>query len=68
MEKQNNRIVKDKPVVTTNSSITLEYMTPESQDGQVSKTANNTSITCQQYVLNEVLALNQQARNNVVNV
>ena len=43
MEKQNNRMNKNKPVITTNSFIVLEYTTLESQNGQVSKAANNTS-------------------------
>ena len=40
-------MVKDELVVTTNSFIALEYMTPESQNGQVSKVANNTSTIYQ---------------------
>ena len=68
MERQNDRMNKDEPVIATNSSIVLEYVTPESQKGQVSKVANNTSAACQQHVLNEVLALNQPAKNNMVNV
>ena len=68
MKRENNRIEEDKPVVATNSSIVLEYATLESQNGQVSKVANYTSAVCQQHSSNKTPALNQPARNNMVNV
>jgi len=46
IERQNNRMNEDKPVVLTNSTTALEYMTPESQKGQVSKAANNINTAC----------------------
>ena len=58
---------KDKPV-TSSSSVQLEYVTSSSQNGQVNKTANITNISCHQHVSNKVLALNQPARSNVVNI
>jgi len=68
MERQNDRMNENKPVILTNSTTVLEYMTLGSQKDQVSKTANNINAVCQQYVSNEALALNQPARNNMVNV
>ena len=58
IEKQNDRINEDEPVILTNSSIVLEHVTLESQKDQVSKVANNTNAAYQQHVPNEVLALN----------
>ena len=49
---------EDKPVVLTNSATALEYTTPESQKGQVSKAANNINAACQQHVSNKAPALN----------
>ena len=68
MKRENNKMEEDKSVVTTNSSIVLKYVTLESQNGQVSKVANDTSAACQQHASNEIPALNQPARNNMVNI
>ena len=65
LEKQNDRIDEDKPIVPS-SSVQLEYMTSSSQNGQVSKMANVTNTLCQQHVSNRVLALNQPAGSNMV--
>ena len=67
LEKQNDRMNEDKPVAPS-SSIQLEYMTSSSQNGQVSKVANVANTLCQQHVSNGVLALNQPARSNMVNI
>ena len=67
LEKQNDRMDEDEPVAPSNS-VQLEYMTPKSQNGQVSKAANITNVACQQHVSNEDPALNQPAGNNVVNI
>ena len=57
IEKQNDRMDKDKPIVPSNS-VQLKYMTPKSQNGQVSKVANITNIAYQQHVSNEDPAFN----------
>jgi len=67
LEKQNDRMDKDKPI-TLSSSVKLEYVTPSSQNGQVSKAANVTNASCQQHVSNSVPALNQPDGSNVVNI
>jgi len=54
--------------VTISNSIQLEYTNPKGQNGLVSKAANNTSPTCQQHAINKILALNQLAGNNMVNI
>lgn len=60
---------EDDPVATSNS-IQLKYMTPKSQNGQVSKAANNSKVAGQQYVANKepVLNINLPSGNNVINV
>ena len=45
LEKQNDRIDEDKPIVPS-SSVQLEYMTSSSQNGQVSKVANVANTLC----------------------
>ena len=67
LEKQNDKMNKDEPAALSNS-IQLKYVTPKSQNGQVSKVANITNTTCQQHVSNEDPALNQLAGNNVINI
>jgi len=57
MERQNDRMNEDKPVVLTNSATALEYTTPGSQKGQVSKAANNINVAYQQHVSNKAPAL-----------
>jgi len=59
---------KDKPVALSNSTIQLEYKTQKSQKGQTSEVARVTMAICQQCVLNEISALNQPVRNNMVNI
>jgi len=74
LEKLNDRIDKDKPVVTHNSELSngsqlgLEYMTSKSQTGHVGKAANNSNVTCQQHALNKDPALIQPARCNMFNI
>ena len=68
VKKASNRMDKDEPVALSDSTIQLEYETRKGQKGQTSKTARVTMVMYQQRVLNEVLALNQPAGNNVVNV
>jgi len=68
VKKASDRIDKDEPVVLSNSTIQLEYKTPRSQHSQTSEATIVTNTTCQQHVLNEVLALNQPTRNNMVNI
>jgi len=72
VQKTSDRMDEDNSV-STSDSIQLEYMNPKDQNGQVSKAAdttspNITSPTHQQHAVNEVLALNQPASNNVVNI
>ena len=67
LEKRNNRMDEDKPV-TPSSSVQLEYVTSSSQNGQVSKAANITNTSYHQYVSNKIIALNQSAGSNVVNI
>jgi len=59
---------KDKSIVLFNSTIQLEYKTPRSQHSQTSEATRVTNAICQQHVLNKVTALNQPARNNMVNI
>ena len=53
LEKLNDRIDEDKPVITYNSEpsngsqLELEYITPKSQTGHVGKVANSSNIACQ---------------------
>ena len=67
LEKQNDRMDENEPVAPS-YSVQLEYVTPMSQNGQVNKAANITNAACQQHVSNKDLALNQPARDNVVNI
>jgi len=69
IQKESNRIDEDNPIATSNN-IQLKYITPKSQNGQVSKTANSSKVTGQQHVANEepVLNINLPLENNVVNV
>ena len=67
IQKKSNRMDEDNSI-TSLESVQLEYVTPRSQNGQVSKVANNTNVVYQQHVSNEDLALNQPAENNVVNI
>ena len=67
IKKVSNRMDKDNPVVSSDS-VQLKYTTPRSQNGQVSKAADNTKITCHQHISNKDLALNQPSVNNMVNI
>ena len=69
MQKESDRMDEDNPVTTSNS-IQLKYMTPKSQNGQFSKTANSSKVAGQQRVANKkpVLNINSPSENNVVNV
>lgn len=68
VKKASDRMDKDEPVVLSNNTIQLEYETPRSWYSQTSEVANVTNTMCQQHILNKVLALNQPARNNMVNI
>jgi len=68
VKKVSNRMNKDKSIVLFNSTIQLEYKTPRSQHSQTSEATRVTNAICQQHVLNKVTALNQPARNNMVNI
>ena len=63
VQKESDRMVEDDPVAPTNS-LQLEYMSPKSQDNQVSKVANLTSNSRQQHVVNVGPALNNEPPNN----
>jgi len=53
LEKLNDRIDEDKPVIIYNSELSngsqlgLEYITPKSQTGHVGKVANSSNVACQ---------------------
>ena len=69
VQRESDRIVKNDPVTLTNSP-QLKYISPKSQNNQVSKAANLTSNSKQQYVVNIGPALNNKSPNdnNVFNV
>jgi len=60
---ESDRIVENDPVAPTNS-LQLKYMSPKSQDNQVSKAADLTSNSRQQCVVNIGPALNNESPNN----
>ena len=68
VQKESDKMVEDKLVMSSNSSIQLEYVTQKSQKSQSSKVAMTTNTVCQQYSSNKDLALNQPNANNVVNI
>ena len=68
VQRKSDKIVKDKLVMSSNSSIQLKYVTQKSQQGQFSKIVMTMNAACQQYGSNKDPALNQPNVNNVVNV
>ena len=68
VQRESDKIVKDKLVMSSNSSIQLKYVTQKSQQGQFSKIVMTMNAACQQYGSNKDPALNQPNVNNVVNV
>jgi len=63
VQAESNRIVKDDPIASSNS-LQLEYMTPNSQNNQVSKAADFPTNTRQQHAGNIGPAINNTTVQN----
>ena len=74
MKRLNDMIVEEDPVIVSNSvlslstQVELEYVSPKSQSGHVSKATNNSISVRQQYAPTADPILNQPAGSNMFNM